>query len=100
MRTLIASVTAFMAVSVLSDSRAPQLVITGTVLEWHAAESITVANEQTGPQGNRIILRDTFYEGDAAGIKPGVRVTVWYRSIGERRSVADKVRLLTDFVTH
>jgi hypothetical protein len=33
---------------------------------------------------------------DPAVLKSGVRVTVWYRSVGERRAVADKVRMLSD----
>jgi hypothetical protein len=48
-------------------------------------------------QGMRlpVALRETTaYEGDPAAIKPGIRVTVWYRSVGERRLLADKVRML------
>jgi hypothetical protein len=36
----------------------------------------------------------TAIDGDPALIKRGVRVTVWYRSVAERRPVADKVRVL------
>lgn len=52
----------------------------------------------------RLALRETTaYEGqgshhalDPAAIKPGVRVRVWYRGVGERHPVADKVRVLVD----
>ena len=37
----------------------------------------------------------TAYEGDAAALKPGARVTIWYRNIGERYLVADRVGVLT-----
>ena len=73
---------------------------TGTVTEFHAGEWLMVA---TGPYGRttvtidfRITLRGTTaYEGDAAALKPGARVTIWYRNIGERYLVADRVRVLT-----
>jgi hypothetical protein len=56
----------------------------------------------TDPGGIQIALRATTeYEGrehdavlDPVAIKPGVRVTIWYRSLWERRPVADKVRVL------
>jgi hypothetical protein len=86
---------AFVVLSLLADrGAATQRVITGTVIEWQVAESISVANEQTDAGGVRLALRETVYEGDAGAIKPGVRVTIWYRSVGERRPVADKVRVL------
>ena len=91
---------AFVLLSLLVDKGAAgQRVITGTVIEWHVAELISVANEQTDPGGVRIALRQTVYERDPRAIKPGIRVTVWYRSVGERRPVADKVRVLPD-ATH
>jgi hypothetical protein len=72
---------------------------TGTVTDLHAGEWLSVA---TGPYGTtvtidfRISLRETTaYEGDAAALKPGARVTIWYRNIGERYLVADRVRVLT-----
>jgi hypothetical protein len=34
------------------------------------------------------------YEGDSSTIKPGVRVTVWYRNVGERRFVVEKVQVI------
>ena len=97
-------IVAFVVLSVLADSGTPQLVITGTVAKFKAREWISVANEATdpigatNPMGLWIILRDTTtYEGSPAAIKPGVRVTVWYRSVGERRPIADKVRVAPNF---
>jgi len=91
---------AFVLLSLPADrGAAGQRVITGTVIEWQVAELISVANQQTDPGGVRIALRKTVYECDPRAIKPGIRVTVWYRSVGERRSVADKVRVLND-ATH
>jgi hypothetical protein len=73
---------------------------TGTVTEFHPGEWLTVA---AGPYGTtvtidfRITLRaTTTYEGDAAALKPGTRVTIWYRSIGERYLVADGVRVVPE----
>ena len=72
---------------------------TGTVTEAHAGDWLSVA---AGPYGRvtidiRMSLRKaTAYEGDAAAIKPGTRVTVWYRNIGERYLVADRVRVLAE----
>ena len=37
---------------------------------------------------------NTRYEGDAGTIKLGVRVTVWYRNVSERRPIVEKVRVL------
>jgi hypothetical protein len=83
--------------SLLADwGAAEQRVITGTVIEWQVAESITVANEQTDPAGVRIALRETVYERDPRAITPGIRVTVSYRSVGERRPVADRVSVISD----
>ena len=101
-------VVAFVVLSVLIDSGASaQVVVTGTVAEFQAGKWISVVNEQTDPSGFPIALRDTtVYEGRQhsaivpAAIRPGVRVTVWYRSVAERRVVADKVRVLTDAATH
>jgi hypothetical protein len=88
---------AFVVLSLLADrGRAGQRVITGTVIEWQVAESIAVANQGTPPGGVRIALRETVYERDSLPIRPGIRVTVWYRSVGERRPVADKVSVLPD----
>ena len=86
---------AFVVLSLWADrGRATQRVVTGTVGEFNAGEWMSLASDQTDPMGIRIALRDTVYEGDPAAITPGVRVTVCYRSVGERHSVADKVRVL------
>jgi hypothetical protein len=99
--TLVATV---VALSILADSGlSTRRVVTGTVVEFHAGEWISVVNDTTDPTGLRIALRDTTaYQGrehefvDPVGIKPGVRVSVWYRSVGERRPVADTVLVLLD----
>jgi hypothetical protein len=83
---------AFVMLSLLADrGGAGQHVMTGTVVEWQADEFIAVANEGTHPRGVRFALRDTVYERDPHAIKRGIRVTVWYRIVGDRRPVADKV---------
>jgi hypothetical protein len=94
MRVFLASMVAFVGLSVFADRGAVTQRVTGTVTGLQAGEWISVGNEQN-PQGFPIALRETTAY-DPAAIKPGVRVTVWYKSVGERRSVADKVRVLTD----
>jgi hypothetical protein len=86
-----------MVLSLRADrGAAGQRVITGTVIEWQVAELIAVANEQTDPGGVPIALRETVYESDPRAIKPGIRVTVWYRGVGERRPVADKLSVILE----
>jgi hypothetical protein len=90
-------VAAFVVLSVLADRGATQRIATGTVAEVHAGEWMLVANE-----GMRlpVALRETTaYEGNPAAIKTGIRVTVWYRYVAERRPLADKVRILGDAPT-
>jgi hypothetical protein len=99
-RAFIASlVVAFVVLSVLADRGAPQRgIVTGTVGEFEAGEWMSVADYNTHV---RLALRETtVYGGSPAAIKPGVRVTVWYRFVAERRPVADKVRVLADAATH
>ena len=93
---LIALGAAFVGLSLAADKSAGgRSVVTGTVIEWRAGESIRVAGASTDPRGFEIALRrNTAYEGDTRSMKSGVRVTVWYRNVGERRLVADKVRVL------
>jgi hypothetical protein len=92
---VMALVVAVLGLSFVVDRGAgEQHVVTGTVTEWGAGESIKVVNESTDPQF-RIRLRDTVYEGDASSIAPGDRATVWYRSVGERLPVAVRVRVLS-----
>ena len=79
--------------SALADRGVTHRVVTGTVIEFRAGESIAVIND--GMEPHPIALRETTaYEGDPAAINPGARVTVWYRYVGESRPVADKVRVL------
>jgi hypothetical protein len=101
MRTFTASlVAAFVVVSALADRGSVQRGVTGTVTEYVAGEWIAVANETTDPTGFQIALRETTaYEGDRALIKPGIRVTVRYRSAAERRPLADKVRVVEEAAT-
>jgi hypothetical protein len=68
--------------------------LTGTVTEFHAGEWLSVATVATDTTGFRINLRATTYEGSAAALKPGARVTIWYRNVGERYLVSDRVRVL------
>lgn len=101
---IVTLVVAFMGLSLVADKSAmfvglslhrdrPRSV-TGTVTEWRAGESIAVGSNQN-PKGFAMALRPkTVYEGDISTLKSGVLVTVWYRNVGERRLVAEKVRLL------
>lgn len=92
---VIALAVAFVVISTLADSRGtPQSRMAGTVIEYHVGEWLSFTNEQTDPAGIKFTLGErTVYEG--AAIEPGLLVTVWYRSVAERRPVADKVRALT-----
>ena len=68
--------------------------VTGTVTEWQAGEAIAVGSAQN-PRGFAVSLRhNTVYQGDISTIKPGVRVTIWYRNVSERRLVVEKLRVL------
>ena len=88
-------VVALVVLSVLADSgAATQRVATGTVAEIHVGDWMLVANECM-----RLAValdETTAYEGDPAALEPGVRVIVWYRSVAERRPVADKVIVFPD----
>ena len=90
-------VVALILLTALAHSRASSVVVvTGTVTEFQAGRLIAITNEQSGPKGFGISLRETTdYEGEPGAIRRGVRVTVSYRSVGERRPVADEVRVLT-----
>lgn len=100
-RAFVASLlVAFVVLSALTDRHVPQRIVTGTIRESEAGEWLSVAVYSTDPKGFPITLRETTaYEGSGAVVKTGARVTVWYRSIGERRFVADKVRVLADEAT-
>jgi hypothetical protein len=91
--------------SVLADSGASkQFVVTGTVAGFQPGMWLLVSNEQV--LSLQVALRETTtYEVqdpygalDSAGIAPGVRVRVWYRLVGERHPVADKVRVVAGAV--
>ncbi len=91
---------AFVALSALADRPPAQHIVSGTIREFEAGEWLSVATHTTDRRGFAITLRETTgYEGSPAAIKPGARVTIWYRSVGERRFVADKVRVLPDPTT-
>jgi hypothetical protein len=72
-------------------------VATGTVAEVHAGDWMLVTN--VGMELPVALSETTVYEGNPGGIKPGTRVTVWYRNVAERRLVANKVRMLADAPT-
>ena len=103
--SMMAFVVAFLALSAVADKgamfvglsfpiRDRSSSVTGTVTQWRAGESIAVGRKQN-PKGFAMRLRhDTVYEGDISTIKPGVRVTVWYRNVGERRFVVEKVQVI------
>lgn len=72
-------------------------VATGTGAEVHEGEWMLLANLANRQVRFGVALREsTVYEGNPAAITPGARVTVWYRSVAERRFVADKVSVLSD----
>jgi hypothetical protein len=97
-----ALVVAFVVLSALVDrGAANQRVITGTVTAFQPGEWISLANDQTDPEGLRFAVRETtVYEWrdpepspDPTAIKPGVRVTVSYASnVADRVRVAQRVR--------
>ena len=90
-------VVAFMLLSALAYHGAPQHSTTGTVVEFEADQWIAVATDPMRPKGIPIALRKTtIYERNQTALKPGIRMTIWYRSVGERRFVADTVRVLAD----
>jgi hypothetical protein len=84
----------FVVLSVLAERRSTQHVATGTVAEVHAGEWMLVA--YPGVRLPIALRETTTYEGNPADLKPGIRVTVWYRGVAERRMVADRVRVLAD----
>ena len=90
-------VVSFVVLSVLADNGATQGTLIGTVSELEAGEWMSVA---TDSRRIRVALRETtVYDSNPAALKPGVRVTVRYRSVAERRPVADHVRVLSDAAT-
>jgi hypothetical protein len=89
-------VVTFVLFSVLAERRATPRAVTGTVAEFEAGKWLSLASHGSA-MSFRIALREkTAFEGSRAAIKPGARVSVSYRIVGERRPVADKVRLLNN----
>jgi hypothetical protein len=94
----------FVVLSVLADSGATtQLVFSGTVAEFVEGERIAITQDQTDGGVFRVGLSETtIYESrdgttaiDPAAITLGVPVSVSFRRIaGDRRIVADRVRVL------
>ena len=103
--SIMAFVVAFIALSVVADkgamfvgvslpSRDSPRSVTGTVTEWQAGEAIAIGSSRTHMGLAMTLRHNTVYEGDISAIKPGVRVTIWYRNVSERRFVVEKVRVL------
>jgi hypothetical protein len=91
----VALVLSFFIVSGLTAGRAPQRVVTGTVVAV-TGEWLSLENEVTGP-GFQLALRGTaFYGGGTEAIRPGARVRVRYRGVGDPRPLADDVQILPD----
>jgi hypothetical protein len=73
--------------------------VTGTITEFRLGDWVAIKNEQFMPFP--LALRDeTVYENedfhtvvDPSIIEPGMRATVWYRNVGERRLVVDRIRV-------
>jgi hypothetical protein len=69
-------------------------VLTGTVVDWQRDRSVSVARNSNDLVGITFALRNAVYDEEFGPIRRGVRVTVWYRNMGEARLVAYKVRVL------
>lgn len=75
-------------------------VVTGTIVDFRAGGVISIASDQVEPVP--LELREaTKYEDqqlrtltELSSIRPGTRAMVWYRNVGERRLVVDRVRVL------
>jgi hypothetical protein len=75
--------------------------VTGTLVEFHAGEFLAIVNDQFEPHPMTLSERTTYesersHVVDPMTIEPGMHATVWYRNVGERRLVVDKVRVLDD----
>jgi hypothetical protein len=102
--SLMAFAIAFVGLSAVADKSAMFVglsfrgdrlrIVTGTVTKWRAGDSIAVGNEQN-PIGFEMSLRhNTVFEGGPHAIERGIRVTVWFRNVAERRLVAERVRVI------
>jgi hypothetical protein len=96
---VLAFVAAFVTLSLVADrgSRPRPVTVTGTVTEWRPGVSISIGNSQTDPRV-KFSLRDTEYDGNSEDIRVGTPVTIWYRGVGERHLLAERVRVLTSAV--
>lgn len=96
LRRSIALLVALVVVSLVAEIGVSQpTVLTGSVVEWEPGQLIAIwPGEQYDRRGLQFVLRDTKWEGDPEAIEPGVRVSVWYKSVQERQRVAVKVRVL------
>jgi hypothetical protein len=98
MRYALVLIVAIVGLSALADRGAgSQRIATGTVADVHEGEWMLVTNDGMSLPVN--LGETTAYDSNPAALKIGVRVTVWYRNVGERRLVADKVRVLRDVAT-
>ena len=88
--------TAMVTVSALTARRNATSTVIGRIGDFQPRGTIRIVGEQFNPAGFTLTLRDTTFEGFAAGSAPhvGALVSVRYRMVGERRPVADRVRLL------
>ena len=89
---LVTLIVAIVVLSAASNRRSPLRCVSGTVAAVEAGKWIVLAaTPQTA--GYSIRLRETtVYEGNPATVTPGARVTVRWRSVGERMFVAEEVR--------
>jgi len=83
-----------LAVVLAGSTRAPLHQIEGTVV-IAAGHSLTVVNEQTDPTGVEFPMGGVRFEPHEA-LKPGAHVRVWYRLVGDRRPIVDRVRVVAN----
>ena len=99
--SLLALAVAFLGMSLVADNgalfvgldfrRDPPAKFTGVITQWRPGESLVIAGDQN-PTGFELRLRqNTVYEG---AMRSGARATVWFRTVGERRLVVERVRVL------
>lgn len=77
--------------SALAQRRTTSWMSVGTVVGFEPGEWIYLDSMETP-----IALREATAYDDGAAITSGVRVQVWARSVGERRPVAARVRVLPE----
>jgi hypothetical protein len=99
--SLLALAVAFVGMSFVADKSAMFVGVnfqpdnpssfTGTIAEWRPGESIWLSGDQNRAGFELRLRHDTVYEGIMAS---GSRATVWYRQVGERRLVVERIRVL------